>query len=45
MWLEALEWTGKEGYNAAQLGDWKVDGKVSGLYKTYGDLTVGFLLL
>lgn len=40
MWLEALEWTGKKGYNDAQLVDWKVDGKVAGSYKTSGPLSV-----
>ena len=40
MWLEALEWSGKEGYNAAQLDDWHVDGKEAGQYKNYGPLTV-----
>ena len=40
MWLEALEWTGKEGYNSAQLVDWKVKGKVAGSFKTSGNLSV-----
>jgi cathepsin A (carboxypeptidase C) len=40
MWLEALEWTGKAGYNSAQLVDWKVKGKVAGSYKTSGNLSV-----
>ncbi len=38
--MESLEWTGKKGYNAAQLVDWDVDGKVAGSYKTSGNLTV-----
>ena len=44
MWLEALHWTGKEGYNAAALADWKVDGKTVGAYKTFGPLSVSGIL-
>jgi cathepsin A (carboxypeptidase C) len=40
MWMEKLEWSGKEGYNAAKLQDWKVKGKVAGSFKTSGNLTV-----
>lgn len=40
MWLEALEWSGKEGYNEAKLVDWKVKGKVAGSYKSSGNLSV-----
>mgnify|MGYP002718915478 CR=1 FL=1 len=40
MWLEALEWSGKQGYNDAQLVDWTVKGKVAGFYKTWGNLSV-----
>ncbi len=38
--MEALEWTGKKGFNEAELGPWKVDGKVAGTYKTSENLTV-----
>ena len=41
MWMESLEWTGKHGFNKAELADWKVDGKVAGSYKTYKNLSVG----
>ena len=44
MWLEALEWTGKKGYNDAQLVDWKVDGKVAGSYKSSGPLSVSIFV-
>lgn len=40
-WLDALEWTGKEGYAQAETVNWKVDGKVAGDFKTHGNLTVG----
>lgn len=40
VWLENLEWTGQRGYNAEDLADWKVNGKVAGSYKTYGNLSV-----
>ena len=39
-WTEALQWTGKEGYNAESLADWMVDGEVAGSFKTFGPLTV-----
>ncbi|OCF45215.1 cathepsin A (carboxypeptidase C) [Kwoniella heveanensis CBS 569] len=39
-WMEALEWTGKESYNAAQFADWSVNGDVAGTYKTSGNLTM-----
>lgn len=39
MWMEQLEWTGQEQYNAAKYNKWKVDGKHAGEYKTYGKLT------
>ncbi|ORY34286.1 Alpha/Beta hydrolase protein [Naematelia encephala] len=38
-WMEKLEWTGKEGYNAAEFADWTVDDNIAGSYKTYGNLT------
>jgi len=40
MWMEALEWTGKKGFNEAQFVTWKVDGEVAGSYKTSGNMTV-----
>ncbi|ODO01955.1 cathepsin A (carboxypeptidase C) [Cryptococcus wingfieldii CBS 7118] len=40
LWMERLEWTGKEGYNAADFGDWTVEGKKAGEFKTYGNLTM-----
>ena len=33
-------WSGKEGYNAESLAEWKVDGKVAGSFKGFGPLTV-----
>ncbi|KAL1407126.1 hypothetical protein Q8F55_006540 [Vanrija albida] len=39
-WMAALEWYGKEGYNAAKFEDWKVDGVLAGSYKTYDNLTL-----
>ena len=44
MWLEALEWNGKEGYNKAELADWKVDGKFAGKFKSFGNLSVSSIL-
>lgn len=41
-WLESLEWSGKEGFNAEKLSDWRVDHKVAGSYKSYGNLAVSF---
>lgn len=38
-WLEALEWTGSEGYKAAELREWEVQGGVVGSTKTFGGLT------
>lgn len=38
--MEALQWTGQKDYNAAELVDWKVDGKLAGKYKTSGNLSV-----
>ena len=40
MWMEALPWSGKKAFNAAQLMEWEVDGKVAGSFKTSGKLTV-----
>lgn len=40
MWMEKLQWSGKKGYNAQELSDWKVDGKVAGSYKAYANLAV-----
>ncbi|KAK8845458.1 hypothetical protein IAR55_006171 [Kwoniella newhampshirensis] len=39
-WMEKLEWTGKAQYNAAEFGEWTVDGKAAGTYKTSGNLTM-----
>ncbi|WWD22404.1 hypothetical protein CI109_106895 [Kwoniella shandongensis] len=39
-WMEKLEWSGKEAYNAAQFGEWSVNGKQAGRYKTSGNLTM-----
>lgn len=38
--MAALEWYGKEGYNAAKFEDWIVDGVLAGSYKSYDNLTV-----
>ncbi|EKD01679.1 hypothetical protein A1Q2_04050 [Trichosporon asahii var. asahii CBS 8904] len=40
MWMEALQWTGKEGFNEAKLKDWKVNDKVAGKFKTYKNLSL-----
>ncbi|KIR37376.1 cathepsin A (carboxypeptidase C) [Cryptococcus deuterogattii MMRL2647] len=40
LWMERLEWSGKEGYNAADFNDWVVDGHRAGEFKTYGNLTM-----
>ncbi|BEJ16680.1 hypothetical protein CspHIS471_0600810 [Cutaneotrichosporon sp. HIS471] len=39
MWMEALEWTGKDQYNAAEYKKWDVDGEHAGEYKGHGKLT------
>jgi len=38
-WTEALEWPGKKDFNKAEMKEAKVDGKVTGSYKSYGNLT------
>jgi hypothetical protein len=38
--MERLEWSGKKGFNAEELEEWKVDGKVAGSYKSYKNLSV-----
>ncbi|WVO23595.1 uncharacterized protein IAS62_004950 [Cryptococcus decagattii] len=40
LWMERLEWSGKEGYNAADFNGWVVDGHRAGEFKTYGNLTM-----
>ncbi|WWC66700.1 uncharacterized protein I206_100604 [Kwoniella pini CBS 10737] len=40
MWMEKLEWTGKEGYNAAEWTKWNVKNNLAGTYKTSGNLTM-----
>ncbi|KAK4684296.1 hypothetical protein P7C73_g5896, partial [Tremellales sp. Uapishka_1] len=40
MWMEKLAWTGKQGFNDAQWGNWKVNGKVAGSFKSYENLTL-----
>ena len=42
--MNEMEWTGKEGFNAAEFLQWKVDGKIAGSFKNFGNLTVGFSL-
>ena len=39
-WMEQLEWTGKEGYNEAEMMEWKVEGEKAGYYKTFKNLSV-----
>lgn len=43
-WTDALAWTGNQGYNAQNLREWKVDGKVAGSTKSYGGLTFATVL-
>jgi hypothetical protein len=38
--MEELKWSGQDTYNAADLEEWVVDGKLAGEYKTAGILTV-----
>ena len=38
--MERLEWSGKKGFNAEELEEWEVDGKVAGSYKSYKNLSV-----
>jgi carboxypeptidase C (cathepsin A) len=40
LWMERLAWSGKKGYNAQELAEWKVNGTVAGTYKTYKNLSV-----
>lgn len=40
-WVNALEWTGQEGFQKAEMRDWMVDGKAAGATKSHGGLTVG----
>lgn len=37
--VEALEWSGKEGFGAEELRDWKTSGELSGQTKAFGGLT------
>lgn len=40
-WMEALSWSGKQGYNDAKKRDWHgPDGKVAGWTKSHGDLSM-----
>ncbi|KIP09855.1 hypothetical protein PHLGIDRAFT_34220 [Phlebiopsis gigantea 11061_1 CR5-6] len=39
LWVDKLEWTGQEGYNAAEWRDWFVDGQKAGEMKKSGVLT------
>jgi cathepsin A (carboxypeptidase C) len=39
-WMAQMEWTGREGYLAAPIEEWRVDGQVAGEKKRYKDLTV-----
>lgn len=43
MWMERLQWSGKSGFNAEELEEWKVDGKVAGSYKSYKNLSVSLI--
>ncbi|KAA1466036.1 peptidase S10 serine carboxypeptidase [Dentipellis sp. KUC8613] len=38
LWVDKLEWHGKEGYNAADWTDWFVNGTKAGETKTWGNL-------
>lgn len=44
MWMERLAWSGKKGFNAEKLSEWKVDGKVAGSYKSYENLSVSLAI-
>ncbi|KAI0786433.1 Alpha/Beta hydrolase protein [Abortiporus biennis] len=39
LWVDKLEWTGKEGYTGEEWRDWVVDGKKAGETKSSGPLT------
>lgn len=39
LWIEKLEWSGKEGYGRAKWRDWSVGSKTAGETKTAGVLT------
>jgi cathepsin A (carboxypeptidase C) len=38
-WLNALEWSGQDGFNDAKLHSWDVDGVAAGEAKNFGPLT------
>lgn len=44
LWVDKLEWTGKEAYNTEEWRDWIVDGHRAGETKTAGVLTFATLL-
>lgn len=38
--MDEMPWTGRNGYLAAPVEEWRVDGTLAGEYKTFGDLSV-----
>jgi carboxypeptidase C (cathepsin A) len=38
-WVEALEWSGSEGYKSTKEGVWEMEGEVKGRKRTWGGLT------